>query len=478
MSLRPLITALSLGLMLSGCSAATTDSEPELTRGQRVGVQLFMHNWASVARECEDYLGPVGIDWVLVMPPSEHLNQGPWWVHYQPVSYQIESRLGTRAEFADMVARCEAAGVDVIADAVINHMSANSGGVGFAGTRFTKYAYPGLYDRTDFHDCGLTEDGQIRNYRDQAQVQTCELVGLSDLRTDTERVRQQISTYLNDLLSLGVAGFRIDAAKHMAASDLAEIMAQLPPDTRVIHEVIRGGGEPVQPEDYLGSGEVWEFDYARNLKSYVANEALGHAASDIRFRFYAPSESALSFVANHDTERNSETLSWRNLQDFELGTILMLAEGYGQPMLYSGYAFERFDEAPPLAGRTIADATCEVDENGFSAAREDYVPGEWVCQHRLESTARMIEFRHAVGAEATDKVYQSGKLYGFARGDLGYFMLNVSKYAEANFTVWTGLPDGVYLDFLSDTEFEVIGGELSATLAPKTALAIAITRTR
>lgn len=472
MSFRPVTAALGLALILSGCSAVTTEPEPELTREQQVGAQLFMHNWASVARECEDYLGPVGIDWVLVMPPSEHLNEGPWWVHYQPVSYQIESRLGTREQFADMVARCDAAGVEVIADAVINHMSANSGGLGFAGSSFTKYSYPGLYGRGDFHDCGLTDDGQIRNYRDQAQVQTCELVGLSDLRTDSERVQQQILNYLNDLLSLGVAGFRIDAAKHMAAADLAEIIAQLPPETRIIHEVIRGGGEPVQPEDYLASGEVWEFDYARNLKSYISSEALGHAASDIRFKFYAPSESALSFVTNHDTERNSETLSWRNPQDFELGTILMLAEGYGQPMLYSGYAFERFDEAPALDGRMIADTSCEVDENGFSILREDYTPGEWVCQHRLESTARMIEFRHLVGAEDTREVYQSGKLYGFARGDQGYFIVNVSKYSEAEFKVATGLPDGVYRDVLSGVEFEVIAGELASTLAPKTAIAL------
>jgi alpha-amylase len=413
-----------------------------------------------------------------VMPPGEHLNQGPWWVHYQPVSYQIESRLGTREQFADMVQRCGAAGVEVIADAVINHMSANSGGVGFAGSSFSKYDYPGLYDRSDFHACGLTEDGQIKNYRDQAQVQTCELLGLSDLRTGSERVQRQILAYLNDLLSLGVAGFRMDAAKHIATADLEQIVAQLPEGTRIIHEVIRGGGEPVQPEDYLASGEVWEFDYARNLKGYIASEALGHAASGIRFRFYAPSESALSFVANHDTERNSETLSWRNLEDFQLGTLLMLAEGYGQPMLYSGYAFERFDEAPPLAGRFIADTACTVDESGFALARASYAPGEWVCQHRFESTARMIEFRHAVGAEDTREVYQQGKLYGFARGDRGYFIVNVSKYAEGQFTVATGLPDGIYRDFLSDAEFEVRAGELSATLAPKTALAIAVTKTR
>jgi alpha-amylase len=160
------------------------------------------------------------------------------------------------------------------------------------------------------------------------------------------------------------------------------------------------------------------------------------------------------------------------MQDFELGTILMLAEGYGQPMLYSGYAFERFDEAPALAGRVIADTVCKVDENGFSVTRDDYAPGEWICQHRLESTARMIEFRHAVGALETREVYQSGKLYGFARGDRGYFMVNVSKYSEAEFQVTTGLPDGVYRDMLSGSEYEIRDGELAAKLPPKTAIAL------
>jgi glycosidase len=60
-------------------------------------------------------------------------------------------------------------------------------------------------------------------------VQTCELdnlaeyaillipVGIanssSSLATDTEYVRGRLATYVNDLLSLGVDGLRLDAAK-------------------------------------------------------------------------------------------------------------------------------------------------------------------------------------------------------------------------------------------------------------------------
>ena len=52
------------------------------------------------------------------------LNSGEqWWVRYQPVSYLLESRSGTREQFVNMVTRCRAVGVNIYVDAVINHMS-------------------------------------------------------------------------------------------------------------------------------------------------------------------------------------------------------------------------------------------------------------------------------------------------------------------------------------------------------------------
>ena len=42
---------------------------------------------------------------------------------WQPVSYNIVSKRGNRAQFKNMIDTCHAAGVEVIADAVINHMA-------------------------------------------------------------------------------------------------------------------------------------------------------------------------------------------------------------------------------------------------------------------------------------------------------------------------------------------------------------------
>ncbi len=41
----------------------------------------------------------------------ESYGDRPWWIRYQPISYELISRSGSRAEFADMVKRCNAVGV-------------------------------------------------------------------------------------------------------------------------------------------------------------------------------------------------------------------------------------------------------------------------------------------------------------------------------------------------------------------------------
>jgi alpha-amylase len=46
-------------------------------------------------------------------------------------------------------------------------------------------------------------------------VRNCWLVGLPDLQLGSAWVRDRIVDYMNDLISLGVAGFRVDAVKHM-----------------------------------------------------------------------------------------------------------------------------------------------------------------------------------------------------------------------------------------------------------------------
>ena len=50
---------------------------------------------------------------------------------------------------------------------------------------------------------------------------------MPDLATGNEYVRQKIADFMNNLIDMGVAGFRIDAVKHMWPGDLQAIYGKL-----------------------------------------------------------------------------------------------------------------------------------------------------------------------------------------------------------------------------------------------------------
>ena len=67
---------------------------------------------------------PVG-EHILTYDTVENGELNPWWFIYQPVSYRLSSRGGTKKEFREMINTCRSKGVRVYADAVINHMAGN-----------------------------------------------------------------------------------------------------------------------------------------------------------------------------------------------------------------------------------------------------------------------------------------------------------------------------------------------------------------
>lgn len=163
----------------------------------------------------------------------------------------------------------------IIADAVVNHMAASptNGGsaVGTAGTNFYGRSFaPYDYDPTKMHhtdgDAAATNCA-VTNYDDANNVQQCDLVGLVDLNHEDDSVASRVATYLDDLASKGVAGVRIDAAKHIRVSSLQNVFDKVSagPSLYRFQEVIYGQGEAVQPEQYLGIGEVTEFRFGVDI---------------------------------------------------------------------------------------------------------------------------------------------------------------------------------------------------------------------
>ncbi|MFC7898093.1 alpha-amylase family protein [Streptomyces sp. NPDC057381] len=446
--------ALTVAVALAAASIVMTPTSAQASPpgAEDVTAVLFEWNFASVARECTNTLGPAGYGYVQVSPPAEHIQGGQWWTSYQPVSYRIAGRLGDRAAFKNMVDTCHAAGVKVVADAVVNHMSAGSG-TGAGGSSYGKYDYPGIYSSYDFDDCR----SEISDYRDRYNVQHCELVGLADLDTGEEYVRGRIAGYLNDLLSLGVDGFRIDAAKHIPAADLANIKSRLTdPGVYWKHEVIYGAGEAVQPTEYTGSGDVQEFRYAYDLKRVFDNEKLAYLKNYGEGWGYLSSGVAGVFVDNHDTERNGSTLNYKDNADYTLANVFMLAWPYGAPDINSGYEWSNHDAGPPNGGQVNA---CWQDG--------------WKCQHAWPEIKSMVAFRNATRGQAVTNWWDNGNdAIAFGRGNKGYVAVNHEPGALTR-TYQTSLPAGTYCDVQSGRPVTVNGsGQFTATLGADTALAL------
>nr|WP_202867271.1 alpha-amylase family protein [Kribbella pittospori] len=424
---KALILAICLCLLPFGTQ--TAEGAPP---GQRdVIVQLFEWNWKSVGQECVQVLGPKGYGAVQVSPPQEHVvlpSAGyPWWQDYQPVSYKIDNtRRGTRSEFIAMVNSCHAAGVKVYVDAVINHMTGgSSGGVGSAGSSYSHYVYPGTYQTQDFHHCGRNGNDDIVDYGDRYEVQNCELVDLADLATDTDYVRGRIAAYLNDLLAIGVDGFRLDASKHMAAGDIAAIKARLSRSAYLYQEVIYGAGEPITPDEYLGNGDVLEFRYGKDLAKIFNTEKLAYLRT---FASPLPSDQAVVFTDNHDTQRGSGVLTFRDNGRYAMANAFMLAWTYGTPKVMSSYEYSSNDQGPPSAGdgRTT-DTIC------FSNG--------WRCEHEWRVIANMVAFHNNTrGTPVTDWWDNGNDAIAFGRGDKGYLILNDEGSALTGRSFHTSLP--------------------------------------
>lgn len=470
-----------------GSTTATNRPMPEMNYAatpSSVIVHLFEWRWDDVAEECEAFLGPKGYHAVQVSPPTENsvVDGRPWWEKYQPASYTFDNRSGDRAAFVDMVQRCNNAGVEIYVDAVINHMTGAYEGIGTAGTEFGLYEYPGLYTYDDFHHCGLTSNDDIEDWNDPVQVRTCELVNLTDLATENDNVRDTIAGYLNDLVSLGVAGIRIDAARHMAPEDIRAILDRVDGELYVYQEVI-DPQPPTWSEPYYQNGIVTEFQYSQAVSNVFFNGSLAelHGPGSIWSRTtFLPTDKAFVFVDNHDNQRGhgagGHIVTHKDGDLYNLAQVFALAYPYGQVRVMSSYQFEDGAQGPPA----LADETVKRVHQADGSV--NCAQGEWECEHRREAIANMVAFRNATAGTGVDHWWSEGRdQIAFARGDKGFVAINRSD-ASMEQALQTGLPAGTYCNVFTGiaTETGCTGetvtvqadGTAAIAVAPMQALAL------
>jgi len=435
MNLRKSLLAAGLGLAFS--SQAFAASQPTTF------VHLFEWRWTDVATECEQFLGPKGYAAVQVSPPNEHIQGSQWWTRYQPVSYVLQSRGGNRAQFIDMVNRCKAVGVDIYVDAIINHMAAGAG-TGTNGSSYGNKSYPN-YSPQDFHNtCTINPEDYGSN---RWRVQNCELVGLPDLNTSSNYVQNTLAGYLNDLVNIGVAGFRFDASKHMSVSDIQGVISKVNGSPLVFQEVIDQGGEAVTADEYTGAGLVTEFKFSTEIGNVFRNGQLAWMSNFGEAWGFLPSSSAVVFVDNHDNQRGhgggGNVITYEDGRLYDLANVFMLAYPYGYPKVMSSYDYH---------GDTDAGGPGNAVHNNGNL---DCFGSGWQCEHRWSYIAGATQFRnHTANNFFTSDWWDNGSnQIAFGRGNAGHVAIN-KENGTMNATVATQMAPGQYCN--------VLKGELSA----------------
>lgn len=445
-----------------------------------VAVHLFDWRWDDIATECETVLGPAGFKAVQVSPPNEHslTPSRDWSERYQPVSYSLaRSRSGTGAEFQAMVDRCAAVGVGIYVDAVLNHMTNfPSPGVGSNGTAYSKYDYPGLWTAADFHaPCTVTD------YTSATNVQDCELFTLPDLNTGSASVRQKLADYLVSVARMGVAGFRVDAAKHIQQVELDDIFDRmnttLAGEARalpyVFLEVGIGAGEVLRKNDFFGVGygtggaaDITEFtvtgvaDKFRKVGGQSISQLDPDGPAGAQFSPAAwglvPSDKAVIFLQNHDTQHNCG-IGPADGNAYRLAYVWMLAQPYGYPSVLSSFAFV-CPSGNSMGPRSDADGwTLPVS---CAASWATASPGDWLCEHRDPHIARMVGFRRRVAGTAITGWWDNdANAIAFSRGDKGFVAIN-RESASVTVNAITTLPPGTYCDLITGG---LVGGACAGT---------------
>ena len=509
--------ALGLALSLAGLSAQSVafgNDDPTNPAATDVTMIAFQQSWKTIGDECTKTYGPEGVKYVQVSPPQESIQGTQWWTVYQPVSYKLDSRFGTEDEFKTMISQCDAAGVQIVADMVLNHTTGHDVSwvddqYGVAGTEYNgSYGrYPGIgiyqYEESgnnhqyglpsgDFHTCKSNVSDNISDYTNADEVWNCRLSTMWDINTGSDRVQNIQAEYLAHLWEDGVRGFRIDSAKHMDPNDIASIKRKFMTKAGITdeqsfpwsQEVIyhNGESEKFAPERYEKNGQVTEFSYAYSLlkdfNGSITN--LKNITSDL----LDDADNATVFVSNWDTARGSETLKPVSGARYELANAFMLGYDYGHPKILSDYAFNEStqyddgvkDSTDTTVPKISMDDVCSTQKD---PTQMEY--GDWNCQQRWTSIRGMIKFHNAVNGTSVSNWQESGSNdIAFERFDAngkskGLLALN-NTLQEHDVDYTTSLPDGeycnVYASRTCSQTVTVSGGHAKATIGKRSAIAI------
>jgi alpha-amylase len=270
-------------------------------------------------------LADQGYSHLQISPAQKSNPSSEWWARYQPVDYSVIEGLGSAEDLSNLTKKAHGCGVKVIADVVFNHMADINGDL-------TKF--PGLSPSDFTPRCKIEYKDGNRN----TEVD-CWLGTLPDLKF-TDTVKQLQKAHLKKLLTLGIDGFRFDAAKHMPQKLVQEYIDYVNQESKGkawnYLEVI--SDSDTTAENYNSIAAVTDFVLYNSMRSAFSfggdlRSLPAQAVNDPR---------SVTFGVNHDTIRviggkvnTSAINAYDDITDSYLATAYVLARKDGTPLIFN-----------------------------------------------------------------------------------------------------------------------------------------------
>lgn len=150
-----------------------------------------------------------GFDCIQISPvqQTKDENSNEWWMLYQPINFSIGNKYGSKDDLKRLIDRCHSKGINVIVDVVIAHMA----GENTYGSLEPNFQIDESL-RKRKNAWRPKENIKSNEWNDRYKV-THYCMGVPGLNPNDDMVQQLVINFLNELVDIGVDGFRFDAAK-------------------------------------------------------------------------------------------------------------------------------------------------------------------------------------------------------------------------------------------------------------------------
>ncbi len=150
-----------------------------------------------------------GFDCIQISPVQQTKDESSneWWMLYQPINFSVGNKYGSKSDLKYLCERCHKKGINVIVDVVIAHMAGENT---YGSLDPNRQIDEHLRNRNSAWR--RKENIKGNEWSDRYKV-THYCMGVPGLNPNDEMVQELVINFLNELIDLGVDGFRFDAAK-------------------------------------------------------------------------------------------------------------------------------------------------------------------------------------------------------------------------------------------------------------------------